>query len=461
MLEPQSRAALTEQLTPPPGFELSHAVGTTFTLDLATALAVPLSLGSHRLSARDDTLGVLDAVRRAADRVDVFAQAGGISMATRSDLVMLLEQMVHPVAPRRGLFHPKVWFLEYSAGEDTAYRFLCASRNLTADRSWDVVVRLDGTPAPNGRKREAMAENRPLVRLLRRLPSLSVHPLEHARRARIDELAERWRTVAWERPEPMRSVAFHVFGTAESTTPDLHGMRALIVSPFLSDDGLRQLRSGIRTNTHLISRADSLNRLQPESLDAKLSTYVLDDAATYSTDDDTDDDRQAIVSPGERLSGLHAKAFIVDRWDGAHVFLGSANATGAGWQSNVEVMVEFVGPIPKVGVQATLDALGSLKEAYPTEGGAEADAEELAERRLESFVRKLASARFSARVLPADPYALRVWADHEVVTTLPRHAGAVSVRWQLLTRPDLSSGTVAGALTLDRGHGVGSVMPLP
>jgi hypothetical protein len=443
MLEPQSRAALTEQLKPPTGFELSHAVGTTFTLDLATALAVPLSFASHRLSTQDDTLGVLDSIRRAADRVDVFAQAGEISMGTRSDLVAFLEPMVHPVAPRRGLFHPKVWFLEYRAEERTAYRFLCASRNLTADRSWDVVVRLDGEPAAAGEKREAAAVNRPLVELLRRLPSLAVLPLDPARRARIDELAERWRHVAWERPDPMRSIAFHVFGVPGSTAPDPHGKRALIVSPFLSDDGLRMLRTGVRTETHVLSRAESLDRLRPDSLDTKLSTYVLDDAATYSPDDA--DDHGGIVPPGERLAGLHAKAVVVDRLDGAHVFLGSANATDAGWQSNVEVMVEFVGPIPKVGVQATLDALGELKEEYATDGDSKPDAKEEAERKLEAFVRSLAAARFSARVLPADPYTLRVWAEEAVTSALARRAGEVSVRWHLLTRPDLGSSIVAAS----------------
>lgn len=443
MLEPQSRAALTEQLKPPAGFELSHAVGTTFTLDLATALAVPLSFASHRLAAQGDTLGVLDSIRRAADRVDVFAQAGEISMGTRSDLVAFLEPMVHPVAPRRGLFHPKVWFLEYRAGERTAFRFLCASRNLTADRSWDVVVRLDGEPAAVGEKRQAAAVNRPLVELLRRLPSLAVLALDPARRARIDELAERWRNITWEQPDPMRSIAFHVLGVPGSPAPDLHGKRALIVSPFLSDDGLRMLRTGVRTETHVLSRAESIDRLRPDSLDSKLSTYVLDEAATYSPDDT--DGHTGFVPPGERLAGLHAKAVVIDRLDGAHVLLGSANATDAGWRSNVEVMVEFVGPIPKVGVQATLDALGELKEEYATDGGSEPDAKEEAERKLEVFVRALAAARFSVRVLPADPYMLRVWADDTVASALARRAGEVSVRWHLLTRPDLGSGIVSAS----------------
>jgi len=441
MLEPQSRAALTEQLRPPTGFELSHAVGTTFTLDLATALSVPLSFASHRLAADADTLGVLDAIRRAADRVDVFAQAGEISMGARSDLVAFLEPMIHPVATRRGLFHPKVWFLEFRDGERTAYRFLCASRNLTADRSWDVIVRLDGAPAPAERANAAAETNRPLAELLLMLPTLGVPALAAERRSRIERLAERWRTVEWERPDPMRSIRFHVFGLGAGPLPDFRGQRAFIVSPFLSDDGLRMLRAGVRTDTHLLSRIESLDRLRPESIDAALTTYVLDDAATYSFEDESAPGQGAPVPSGDRLVGLHAKAVVVDRADGAHVFLGSANATGAALHNNIEVMTEFVGPIPRVGVQATLEALGELKEEYPATGGAEPSEKEEAERRLEDFLRRLARARFSARVLSGDAYSLRVWSDDmsELVGLLD---DTTSVRWNLLTRPDLG-GTAA------------------
>ena len=81
MLEPQTRAALTDMLHPPTGFTLSHAVATTFTLDLDTALTIPLSFAAHRATANDDPIGILDAVRRAADKVDIFAQAGQIGRA--------------------------------------------------------------------------------------------------------------------------------------------------------------------------------------------------------------------------------------------------------------------------------------------------------------------------------------------------------------------------------------------
>ncbi|WP_400996668.1 phospholipase D family protein [Agromyces sp. GXQ0307] len=447
MLEPQTRATLTEQLKPPTGFELSHAVGTTFTLDLATALAVPLSFASHRLATEDDTLGVLDAIRRASDRIDVFAQAGEISMGTRSDLVAFLEPMVHPVTTKRGLFHPKVWFLEYRSGDELSYRFLCASRNLTADRSWDVVVRLDGRGAADGARRAATATNKPMAELLRHLPALAVHPLDSERQGRIEDLADRWRSVAWERPESIKEVAFHAFGVRGSTMPDVHGKRALIISPFLSDDGLRMLRAGVRTTSHVISRAESLDRLAPTSFEAKLATYVLDDAATPETHDEDTEQTAAYVPPGDRLVGLHAKAVIVDRQDGAHVFLGSANATTAAWEHNVEVMVELVGPVGRVGVEATLDALGDLKEEYHTEGGAEPDADEEADRRLETTLRSLASVRFTARVTSGEPHGLRVWVDDEEETGRARRLNGtadVSVRWHLLTRPDLGGPDLPG-----------------
>lgn len=458
MLEPQTRAALTEQLAPPPGFELAHAVGTTFTLDLETALTIPLSFASHRITAEDGNLGILDAIRRAADRIDVFAQAGELWMGRSSDLVAFLEPMVHPVATRRGLFHPKVWFLEFASSDERRYRFICASRNLTADRSWDVIVRLDGQPGEAGRD---AATNAPLVRLLRTLPELSVIPLPAERQARIDELAERWTSVRWEPPDELRNLTFHVLGLPGSTPPDVRGQRSLIISPFVSDEGLRMLRAHTRTDTHLVSRAESLDQLAPESLDARLKTYVLDDAASLLDDSvptGAPTREGEVPSPPEHLTGLHAKVIVADRQDGAHLFLGSANATDAALHANVEVMVELVGSVPKYGVDATREALGSILESYEATGGAEPSADEKALRRLERCLRRLAGVRFTARVLEGEPYSLAVWADSDerFVSSLRSSLNDrnqtgdretdddITVRWHLLTRPDLGGPGLAG-----------------
>lgn len=97
MLEPDTRAALTEQLRPPSGFQLAHAVATTFTLDLTAALSIPLAFAAHRVRESRDPIAILDAVRRAADKIDVFAQAGQVfEPRASSDLFALLEPMIHP-----------------------------------------------------------------------------------------------------------------------------------------------------------------------------------------------------------------------------------------------------------------------------------------------------------------------------------------------------------------------------
>lgn len=431
MLEPQTRATLTEQLAPPSGFELSYAVGTTFTLDLVTALSVPLSFASRHVSSADDKLGVLDAVRRSADRIDIFPQAGEIAMGNASDLVAFLEPMIHPVKAPRGLFHPKVWFLEYRSGEHYAYRFLCASRNLTEDRSWDTLVRLDGRSTD-----EKDLHNAPLVELLSTLPSLAIQPVPDERRARINQLADRFRNVRWELPTDVRSVDFHVLGLPGSKFPGLSGIRSLVVSPFVSDDGLRMLRAGIRQETHLLSRASSLDRLLPESLDNSMTTYVLDDAAII-------DDDASTAAHRDHLSGLHAKVIIVDRFEGAQVLIGSANATDAAWTNNIEVMIRLTGPTPRLGVNATLTALGELKEEYISNGGEEEPADELAQRQLESLVRRLAGLRFTARVLPGDPWSLHVWAEAADKQFEQVARAGVSLRWHLLTRADLGGSSFA------------------
>ncbi|MCS0499194.1 phospholipase D family protein [Protaetiibacter mangrovi] len=437
MLEPQSRATLTDQLRPPTGFELVHAVGTTFTLDLTTALSVPLSFAAHRATDPRDPIGVLDAVRRVADRIDLFAQAGAMSMGVRSDLVAFLEDMVHPVAVDHGLFHPKVWLLEYRAGDESRFRFVCASRNLTSDPSWDIVLRLDGWFADDRYREHAATVSAPLETFLKALPGMALHVVDDARRDRIFDLAARTVSIAWETPDDMRDLAFHPLGTPGASAPDVKGKRALIISPFVSDDGLKSLRSGVRVETHLISRAESLDRLAPASFDQRMTTYILDDAAAQLGDESG---TESFVPVGERLVGLHAKAVILDRADGAHVLLGSANATDAAWNGNVEFLVELVGSQNRFGVQATLDALGELKEEYPAGGGEAVDPEEEATRRLESELRRIATIPLWVRVLEGEPHSLRVWAGEKFASAGRRLADrGLSLRWHLLTRPDVGS----------------------
>ena len=150
-------------------------IATTFTLDLTSALAAPLSFASHRLGSGKDPEAIMQAITMASDHLDIFCQAGQLNVPrSPSDLMAFLEKMVHPVRSPHvgGLFHPKIWLLEFSDGTETSFRLLCASRNLTSDRSWDVVIRLDGE-----RGSRPLATNKPLRDLALALPTWAIPPL--------------------------------------------------------------------------------------------------------------------------------------------------------------------------------------------------------------------------------------------------------------------------------------------
>lgn len=434
MLNPQDRLTLTEALMPPRGFTLDHAVGTTFTLDLETALTVPLALAAKRIESSDDPLSILDALRRTEEHVDIFAQAGQMSMGRVSSLVTLLEQSVHQVAQRRGLFHPKVWFLRFAAGAETRFRLICASRNLTQDHSWDVIVQLDGEPGDVTEHASLREQNLPMANLLRILPQMTLHAFDKNRRTRIHSLADDWERITWELPDGIRELRFHALGPGGGGMPSTDGIRTLIVSPFLTDDGLRLVRGDSTRETHVLSRPESLERLDPASLDARLQSYVLDDAAELI-------DASEGASPAEGrepLHGLHAKVIIHDQSDRtARVMLGSANATAAAWRDNTEVMVELVGSSAQFGVRRTLEELGELKEEYAASGGeTETEREEL-EYRLEQMLREIAASPVFMRLDGQGPCDVAVWSE----AAADEHPDT-RLEWQLLQ----STQAVAGGI---------------
>lgn len=424
MLEPDSRALLSELLTPPTGFTLSHAVGTTFTLTLEAALAIPLAFARRGLDV-DDQVGVLGAVRQAVDRVDVFAQSGYIGLGSAGDLVTVLEPMIHPVVMRRGLFHPKVWFLEFAAGDERRYRFICSSRNLTNDRTWDAVISLDGRPGGSAR-----SGNDGMVRLLRWLASdgrTSPRMLD-VRAARIAELADAWSRVEWEHPEQVRRLTTHVLGVGADSAPRLGGIAALIVSPFVTDDGLARLRARAGGETTVVSRPEQLDRLDPDTVTG-LRTQVLDDFVDQALKE------ADAPSPGD-LAGLHAKVIVHDRAGGGSTLLvGSANATEPAWTTNVEVMVEVEGPTKRLGVEVIAKSLAPLLEDYMTAGGQTETEDEAAERDLDNALRRIAQTRVELRVQRDDPYAVSIWSDD--AAEVP---AGFEMSWRLLTRREFIAG---------------------
>nr|WP_206030549.1 phospholipase D family protein [Rhodococcus sp. B10] len=347
-MPPDSRVTLLDRLEPPQGHVVSHVVGTTYTLDLDSALLPSLALSRSASAASADPLETIAAVQASIDKIDVFHQRGMIAVPTnRSRLHTLLEPALHAVqhSPKY-LFHPKLWVARYEseATGEIVFRLLVLSRNLSRSRSWDVAITLDGV-LENG----PSAKNKPIVDLLRYLTT-SVQPnLEENRAVRIAALAEELRRVRWDLPTGATDLTFHVFGVRGSRAPepDFSGYKHLVVSPFLTDGGLTALAEYARGPVSVVSRQESFDALSDDMVPWITDPFVLSPTAGIPADDQES-------TGGPTLAGLHAKLFCVERDRRAHLFIGSANATDNAFGGNIEVLVELAGKTGIFGVDALL-----------------------------------------------------------------------------------------------------------
>ena len=424
MLAPDSRALLLDALRPPPDHYLHRAVATTFTLDLESALMVPLALAGFRFEEDPNPVEIMAPLRQMSERFDIFCQAGAINAAGwRSDLVALLEDCIHEVnQPRENrIFHPKVWALRFvGPSGDPSFRLVVLSRNLTASRSWDTVLWLDGRPEG----RQPIANNAPLGRFIAALSGLAVSELPAERSNPLRDLADDLRRVQWEKPDSVREVRFHPIGLQgeRSFQVEEHfgGYRQLVISPFVRDGLMRRvLTSGSNPNAVLISRGEALQALQEDVLD-RLDAYELDSAAQLSLDDMEEAKSQAF------LTNLHAKVFVVERARLAHLFVGSANATEGAFSGNVEFLCELVGQTAKYGVDALVGEnapLRAMLTPYVASESAEIDQTETAARYLERLLMAIAQVGFRTTVSRQDDG----WLPRITAEKLPSIPESVSV----------------------------------
>jgi hypothetical protein len=410
MLAPDERALLVDALRPPPDFRVDAAIGTTYSLDLDALLVVPLTfaLFDHDDGTLGDPVALLVAIREQARRISLFVQSGEIAAPRQfRNLLAYLEGGVHGVRePRPGrLFHPKLWLLRFTRGEEVRHRVVIATRNLSLSTSWDTVLVADsGDGVPNGGG---------LVPLLKALPKLATRPLPPESRDRVELMAAEVAGIHFVPPDPAERLEFHTLGVAGGASPEAilatRTDRRLVVSPFLTQALVRRL-AGKGTGHILIARPEAFERVGAGAT-AGFETYVLDDSACG------DEDAPAVLESIPPLRGLHAKLYVADAGWSARILTGSANATDAGWGGNVEILAELEGPKSRLGIDEILGeragqrGLRSLLVSCdpPTEPTEPTVAERL-ERELDEAVRALAGAGGTTTVVPdAERYLL--WVD--------------------------------------------------
>lgn len=350
----EDRLNYGQLLVPPVGYTLDFAVGTTYSLDLETLMAVSIALGiqeSTDSSLTNNPFAILKSLQGLSEKMLVFCEAGQIAaiQPEKSPLMLLLDKMIVPVKLRemkgKGFpsFHPKTWTLQYSdAVGNRLYRFIVLSRNLTFDRSWDVAVSLDGKDT-----KKEQGTSAPIVDFLNFLKynALEGVSMKTEKRRILNSLIQDLPYVQFSL-EDKRFLDFEIIplGIGQDNIDDdplmwdsFHDL--LVFSPFLSSDVMRSFdeRKMLKdTRRHLITRTSELHKIA-----GKLDTFRV------FTMKDTVVEGEEIVSDEEtekiQQQDIHAKMYLMTKGSRSSLYLGSMNASENGLHRNVEMMLRLSG----------------------------------------------------------------------------------------------------------------------
>ena len=245
------------------------------------------------------------------------------------------------------------------------------------------------------------------------------------------------RRVDFRPPPPFTDFRLHHFGLGRRRQWHLPASsRSLVISPYLADSVVQRLieEHGLQI---LVSRPEAFEEVLRRSGSEALpkTCYVLSPGAELDSREAQEENAQETNgSPGigdqVDLAGLHAKLFLFETGRDVRLLTGSANATAAAFQLNVEVLVELFGRKKDCGIASLLgseddpreETLRSLLREYtpPTEVKPEDDLGKDLERKAERLARVLASSRLTATVREVD--GEQRW-NINVIGKTPRDSG--------------------------------------
>ena len=352
MLNPnQNRLDYGQILSPPAGFQLDFAVGTTYSLDLDALVGACIALG---LSEETDSallnnpICLLEALRSTGDKVALFCESGQIHLPNNvTPLYVLLEKMVYQITTRkhRGIsrypsFHPKFWLLRYvNDDKDIMYRVAVLSRNLTFDRSWDVTFCMDGWVTD-----DVTDKNDPVCDFLSYLSNFASEKKLAVRRMMRELPYVHFELDSKEFYDfdfipvgvKAKDGSYHNITDYPLFSDSFH--EVLIMSPFLSNGIIKDFNTRNPYISHseymLITRAMSLSRLKAADC-SNFRIYTLKDAVV---DGETliSEDNASILQ-----QDIHAKVYMVRKYSDVDLYLGSLNASHNAIHGNVEFTIRL------------------------------------------------------------------------------------------------------------------------
>lgn len=236
-----------------------------------------------------------------------------------------IEEVQPPIVD--STFHPKLWVLRFDSSEETIYRLVVLSRNLTFDRSWDISYFCDGKPAAKIQK-----ETKKISTYLQSFYKVSGRKID-------PNFFKELETVVFDTPNGFSD--FEIF-PIEKFSSKTNGFdnplnsikykKMIVISPFLDITTLKKLKKNSGRLT-IISRKEELDKLDYYQMRG-IELYCLNPLIANGEDIlDTEG-----VEPMSQ--NLHAKIFIGDTGVASDWYMGSANATSPAFDRNVELLVK-------------------------------------------------------------------------------------------------------------------------
>ncbi|CAM3787229.1 hypothetical protein [Smaragdicoccus niigatensis] len=394
-------AMLRDALKPPAGMQLDAAVGTTFTLDLTALLAIPVAATLDQ-EPNDDRAEILETIRRYSDSTVLFCQAGAISVPARyREALTFVEQTVVEVKkPKNGIFHPKMWALRFTNHGSVHHRVLVLSRNLTFDRAWDIIIRIDEDD--DG---VSTFDSSDLVEFLQSLEPQAARLMTTKQKELVRSLTTSITDAKLAIPRPFESGRFLSLPGRGRDRPFRGGSdNALAISPFLSASSASRFFKDAKRSA-VVSRTAALNASASGLTGVRRTLRLRDDFFDIQRDLETGLD-DPVEGEDERpaMRGLHAKVLVKDRGSRSTSWFGSTNLTQGAFATNVEFLVELTGPTAWVGCNALLspkprqDNLSWLVEAHDLEPSDDEDSEVT---EFEGQLQDLASRSFTISLAPS------------------------------------------------------------
>ncbi len=415
-------------LTPPFGYTLDFAVGTTYSLDLDALVGACLALGLSEETDSEllnNSVYLLEALRRTGDKIALFCENGQIHKPNKiTPLYILLEKIVFSVKTenRSGIagypsFHPKCWLLRFRQDDKIQYRIIILSRNLTFDRSWDIVYFMDGFASE-----QQTDKNEPLCDFLRFLQMhLSDDENGRSKAASIESMIRDLSHIVFQPSEKQFYDYEFIPGGVKNHNGEYYRFdktplfqntfhEILIMSPFLSNSIVRNFND--RNNQSLIkdprymliTREMSLRKLKPEDV-SNFKTYALRDAVV---------DGESTISDGSRdirKQDIHAKLYMIRKYSDTDLYLGSLNASRNAVYGNIEFMIRLRSQRRYLNMESLAASLFgaepdsssnpfqemTVRDADPVE-------EETTNQEMTDIIRNIARGSLSAAVEPSEEF---------------------------------------------------------